>query len=173
MRKQMSSAEFGFDRYDKGRVEKALQKVSDKRTYVRLKAVLLIAQGMAIQSVATFFDKSLQVVYLWIRTYLKTHQASSLFDAPRSGRPRAAQGITDKRILGELKRNPLHLGYRTTVWTVALLAEHLSIRYGQKIGYWTLYRRMKGMGLRSKRPRYVYSEKDPNRTQKKGPLSES
>jgi hypothetical protein len=46
MRKQMSSAEFGFDRYDKGRVEKALQKVSDKRTYVRLKAVLLIAQGI-------------------------------------------------------------------------------------------------------------------------------
>src|SRR5215216_6433152 len=116
MRQQTGPAELGFDRYDKGRLEKALQKVSDKRTYVRLKAILLIAQGMTIQSVATFFDKSLQVVYHWIRTYVKTHQASSLFDAPRSGRPRAAQGITDKRILGELKRNPLHLGYRTTVW---------------------------------------------------------
>ena len=173
MRKQRSPAAFGFDRYDKGRLERALQEITDKRTYVRVKAVLLMAQGMDLQSVAKLFDKSLQIVYYWIRTYVKTHRPSSLFDAPRSGRPLAAQGITERQILRELKRNPLHLGYRTTVWTVALLAEHLSIRYGQKIGYWTLYRRMKEVGLRCKRPRYVYSEKDPHRAQKKGRLSES
>lgn len=53
MRKQKNPAEFGFDRYDKGRLQKALQKVTDKRTYVRLKAILLIAQGMTVQSVAS------------------------------------------------------------------------------------------------------------------------
>ncbi len=35
----------------------------------------------------------------------------------------------------------------------------------------TLRRRMKEIGLRCKRPRYVYSEKEPHRAQKKGRLS--
>jgi transposase len=91
-------------------------------------------------------------------------------DAPRSGRPRSAPNITDKRIVAELKRNPLKLGYNTTVWTVEIVARHLSQRYGCEIRPFTLYRRMKAMGLRCKRPRYVYWEKDPHRAQKKGAI---
>ena len=173
MRKQNSPAAFGFDRYDKGRLQRALKEVSEKRIFVRLKAVLLFVQGMDIQLVATLLDKSVQIIYRWIKLYLKNHKPGDLFDAPRSGRPPAAREITDKRILRELKRNPLHLGYNTTVWTVALLTEHLNIRYGSSIAPRTLRRRMKQVGLRFKRPRYVYSEKDPNRAQKKGRLSES
>jgi transposase len=150
-----------------------LTEVSDKRTFVRLKAVLLCSEGVAIQAVAKLFEKSFQVVYHWVSRYLKHHNPADLFDASKSGRPRSAPCITDERIVRELKRNPLTLGYQTTVWTVAILAAHLSHRYGCEIRPFTLYRRMKEMGLRSKRPRYVYSEKDPNRTQKKGPLSES
>jgi transposase len=168
MRVQKSAAEFGFDRYDKGRLQRALKEVKDKRTFIRLKAVLLIAQGMNIQAIGKLFNKSIQIVYQWIHRYLKTHKPSCLYDAPKTGRPLVAQAITDKRILQELKHNPLHLGYRTTVWTVALLAAHLNARYGSSIHPRTLYRRMKQMDLRCKRPRYVYEEKDPNRTQKKG-----
>ena len=173
MRMQKSPAEFGFDRYDKGRLQRALHQVKDKRTYLRLKAVLLFAQGMDIHAVAKIIDKSVRVIYYWIGTYLEKHQTRSLYDAPRAGRPLVAQSITDKRILRELKRNPLRLGYNTTVWTVALLAKHLSIRYGCNIRSRTMRRRMKQIGLRCKRPRYVYSEKHPHRAQKKGPLSES
>jgi transposase len=173
MRKQKSPAEFGFDRYDKGRLQRALKSVKDKRTFLPLRAVHLFIQGTSVEAIAKLFDKSIQVVYYWIRTYLKTHHPGSLFDAPKTGRPLCAQAITDKRILRELKRNPLKLGYHTTVWTVALLAEHLSARYGCEIGSFTLYRRMKQIGLRCKRPRYVYSEKDPHRAQKKGLSYES
>ncbi len=168
MRKQRSPAEFGFTRFDRMRLQKALKKVSDKRTFLRLKAVLLCAEGMSVQRAAKLFDKSFQFVYRWVSVYLRHHNTEDLFDAPRSGRPRSAQSITDKRILRELKRNPLHLGYNTTVWTVTLLARHLSERYGCGIRPFTLYRRMKAIGLRCKRPRYVYSEKDPHRAQKKG-----
>jgi transposase len=169
MRKQKSANEFGFDRYDKNRLERSMKGVKDKRTFLRLKAVLLFVEEMDIGAIAKLFDKSIQVVYQWIGRYLKSHDPSALTDAPKSGRPLAAQAITDKPILGELKRNPLKLGYQTTVWTVEILARHLSRCYGCQIRPFTLYRRMKAMGLRSKRPRYVYSEKDPNRTQKKGP----
>lgn len=173
MRIQRSSTEFGFDRYDKGRLQRALNKVTDKRTFLRLKAVLLFAEGMNVQSVAKLLDKSIQIVYHWIRHYLASHNPAVLYDSPKTGRPLAAKEVTDKRILRELKRNPLHLGYNTTVWTVALLAKHLNTCYDCDIRPRTLYRRMKQIGLRCKRPRYVYSEKDPNRAQKKGRLSES
>jgi transposase len=173
MRLQQSPAEFGFDRYDKVRLRNALKKVTDKRTYLRFQAVLLVAQGMDIKEVARIVDKSVQIIYVWIASYLKQHRVQALFDGPRSGRPLSAEGITDKHILRELKLNPLDLGYYTTTWTVALLAEHLSNRYGTPIRPFTLYRRMKQIGLVCKRPRYVYSEKDPHRAQKKGQSCET
>ena len=173
MRKQKSVGELGFTRFDRLRLQKALKQVTDKRTFVRLKAVLLCAEGMAVPSVAQLLDISFQIVYRWINAYVQHHCAAVLFDAPRSGRPLSAPGITDKRILKQLKRNPLKLGYHTNVWTVKVLAKHLSEVYGCDIQPFTLYRRMKAMGLRSKRPRYVYSEKDPHRAQKKGQSSES
>lgn len=173
MRKQRSPQDLGFDRYDKGRLYRALTMATDTRLYIRMKAVLLVAEGMPATEVAQLFDKSRRVVYHWINTYLMYHRPEALFDDPRSGRPPAAPGITDECILRELALNPLHLGYPTTVWTVALLARHLNRCYGDSITPRTLRRRMKAMGLRFKRPRYVYSEKDPNRTQKKGPLYES
>lgn len=168
MRKQKRPSELGFNRFDKRRLQRGLEEVNDKRTFLRLKAVLLCAEGMSVPSVAKLFDKSFQIVYRWVKAYVKQHCLKALFDAPRSGRPLAAQEITDRCILKELEKSPLKLGYYTNVWTVALLAQHLNTRYGSSIRPRTLYRRMKAMGLRSKRPRYVYSEKDPNRAQKKG-----
>ena len=173
MRKQKSASAFGFDRYDKGRLSRALAKATNARLYVRLKAVLLVLQGMSVAAVAKFFDKGRRTVYHCITIYLKEHQVRSLEEGARSGRPRSAPDITNEYILAELKGNPLHLGYPTTVWTVEILARHLSKCSGCEIRPFTLYRRMKAMGLRCKRPRYVYSDKDPHRAQKKGRLSES
>ena len=60
------------------------------------------------------------------------------------------------------------LGYSMTTWTVKTLANHLSRTYDCPITERTLRRRMADMGLCWKRPRYVYSTKDPHRAQKKG-----
>lgn len=173
MRQQQSPETLGFNRYDRGRLRRALSAATDSRLYIGLKAVLLVAEGMTVSQTAKLFDKSRCIVYKWIAAYVGKHQPGALQEASRSGRPLSAPAITEKRILQALRRNPLELGYRTTVWTVEALAHYLSRRYGEPISPFTLYRRMKAMGLRSKRPRYVYSEKDPHRTQKKGPSSES
>lgn len=173
MRTQKSPTAFGFDRYDKGRLQRVLAVVSDKRTFMRLKAVLLVAEGMNISAVAKLFDRSVQIVYRWIKIYLRDHRPFDLFDDCRSGRPLAAQAITQERIIEALGNNPLHLGYQTTAWTVELLAAHLNSCHGSDITPRTLRRRMKEAGLQFKRPRYVYAEKEPNRAQKKGPLCES
>jgi transposase len=173
MRKAQSSSELGFTDRDIARLSKAMQQVADKRTFIRLWTVWLVAQGHPISQVARLTNKSFQIIYQWIATYLTHHQPVDLHDAPKTGRPLSAQPITDERILRALQRNPWKSGFQTQVWTVATLALYLNKLYNCSISSRTPYRRMKQMGLECKRPRYVYEQKDPNRTQKKGQLSES
>ena len=171
MQKANRAAEHGFDRYDPRRLARALDHASEVRLYRRLQAVLLVALGWAVREVARVTAARPWAIYNWVRRYLRTHPPESLHDAARSGRPPTARRITDARIVRELRRDPLRLGYNTTGWTVSLLAEHLSQKYGCPISARRLRRRLHRLGLRWKRPRYVYATKDPHRTQKKGRLS--
>lgn len=173
MRTQKSAKELGFDRYDQGRLQRVLDQVEDKQTFIRLRSVQMVAEGKLISGIARLWEVSPRIIYNWIKTYLKDHQPYSLFDRPRKGRPPVAARITDSRILKALKGSPMRLGYFVNTWTVATLAHRLNKLYDCSISPRTLYRRMKAMGLECKRPKYFYEEKDPDRTQKKGPLSES
>ena len=121
MRTQERSVTDVFDRYDKGRLSRALKKVKDKRTFLRLRAVLLVAEGMSVSTVAKLLGRTARAIYYWVDTYRQTHNPSALFEAPRSGRPLTAEAITEERILSALKENPLH-------WAIAL-------RHGQWL-YW-------------------------------------
>jgi len=86
-----------------------------------------------------------------------------------SGRPVTAPRITAAHILQHLRCNPLRLGYRTTVWSVKLLAaasespvplsNPIPIPCGGGV---------KAMGLRCKRPRYFYEEKPRTGRKKRG-----
>jgi transposase len=169
MRTAKRPSEFGFNQYDISRLTRTLKRVTDARLFQRVQAVLWVAQGDPISEVAELTGVSGQPIYNWLQRYLACHQVAALADAPRSGRPVAAPDITAAQILQHLHCNPLHLGYRTTVWSVKLLAAHLSRQYACPISPHTLRRRMKAMGLRCKRPRYFYEEKAPHRAQKKAP----
>jgi transposase len=171
MRITKSPTELGFRPTDAAQLLKALKRSTDKRTFRRVQAVLLIAQGYSFPEVAKIVAVSRQTIYNWVDLFLAQHQVSALYDSPPSGRPTLAKPITATRILRELQRNPLRLGYRATVWTLPLLAQRLSQLYHCAITPHTLRRRMKEIGLTCKRPRYVYEEKDPHRAQKKGLLS--
>lgn len=170
MRKAKNPTERGFEPYDRQRLTKALHDAKDARTYRRIQAVLLVVQGRPVPETAEIVGVRAWAVYDWIRTYLQGHDPDSLRDAPRPGRPRAAPAITNARIEQEIRRDPIHLGYNSTGWTVALLADHLRQKYGSSITVRTLRRRMHDLGLRWKRPRYVYAAQDPHRSQKKGGL---
>lgn len=168
MRRARTPQERGFDHHDRRRLARALERAGELRIFRRIQAVLLVALGWAIAEAARLTGSRPWAVYGWVRRYLRDHQPASLDDAPRSGRPRAAARITDARIVREFHRDPLRLGSNTTGWTVPLLATHLSQKYGCPLSPPTLRRRMRRLGLRWKRPRYVYADKDPHRAQKKG-----
>src|SRR5438045_969404 len=112
MRKPQSPSELGFTDGDIARLSKAMQQVADKRTFIRLWTVCLVAQGYPISQVARLADRSFQIIYEWIATYLTHHQAEDLYDAPKTGRPLSAQQITAQCILRALRRNPWQLGFQ-------------------------------------------------------------
>lgn len=147
-----------------------MRQTKDARLYRRLQAVLLMAQDRPIAEVAQITATKQWSVYSWVKRYLRSHDSEGLRDLPRSGRPRVAKEITGARIMQEIKRSPMELGYNATGWTVSLLGQHLRAKYGNSFSDVTLRKRMRELGLRWKRPRYVYSTKDPNRAQKKGAL---
>jgi len=168
MRRALSPSELGFTARDRKRLLQALATTDDLRLFRRLQAVLLVAKGASCAAAAALTGLSVRTVYHLVGEYLPAHSVAALQEQARSGRPSVAPEITGDRILDELARSPLALGYRTNVWTVELLATHLGRRYQCSISPRTLRRRMKRVGLRCKRPRYVYSEKEPHLPQKKG-----
>jgi len=173
MRTPATPAERGFTAIDHRRLVRALAAAREARLYRRLQAVLLVAEGRSVAEAAHVTGLSRRAIYHLVNSYTARHEVEALCESPRTGRPAVAQAITPARILRELDRSPLRLGYRTNVWTVELLAARLAERYGCRISPRTLRRRMRRMGLRCKRPRYVYSEKEPHLAQKKGRLSGS
>ena len=168
MRRPLSPSELGFTGHDRRRLRQALATAEDVRLFRRIQAVLLVADGSSVAEAAATAGLSARAGYHLVGQYLRTHSVAALHERARSGRPPAAAQITAAHILSELARSPLELGYRTNVWTVELLAAHLGRRHECSISPRTLRRRMRQIGLRCKRPRYVYSEKEPHLAQKKG-----
>lgn len=171
MRKALAPAERGLTRYDRARLRRALGHAEDVRVYQRAQALLLVAEGYTLAQAAHVAGLSRPTVYFWLKRYVQQRRVEALRDVPRRGRPPAAERITPEQILLELSLPPSDWGYCTHIWTVALLASHLERRYGCPINPHTLRRRMKAMGLRWKRPRYVFSQKAPHLPQKKELLS--
>jgi transposase len=168
MEREDGPVEFKFTARDRRRLTAALKRARDARLFRRLQAVLLVAGGRPVGEAARLAGASRQSVYNWLRQYAASRRAEALRDGARAGRPRAAGGLSDERLLEELRRDPLSLGYSTRVWTVALLAEHLAARCGCALTPRTLRRRMREAGLRWKRPRYVLTGRDAHAPQKKG-----
>ena len=157
-----------LDGRDRRKLSAALRRPGDGRHVRRLQAVLMLAQGRAAREVASMTGLSRQTAYNALAKYLARRDPADPADGGRAGRPRVARRIGGRLIRAALKRDPLALGYNAAAWTVDLLSRHLSERLGQAIGPRTLRRRMRGLRLRWKRPRYAFKAPDPHRAQKKG-----
>jgi transposase len=155
---------------DRRRLLRAIRRERDARVCRRAQAILGLDDGRPVDEIVRLTGLSRSAIYRWQRRYLAARRVDALRDQPRPGRPTTADVITAARMERELRRDPLALGYAATGWTVPLLATHLRRTYGDPITPRTLRRRLHALGLRWKRPRYVYAEKDPHRAQKKGAL---
>ena len=161
---------WGLNGHDRRRLMSALPQVRTPRHLRRLQALLLLAAGGSLKTICLATHLTRQSVYNALHRYRQHHRIEDLADRPRSGRPKSAAAITDGHILAALQLDPRSVGFNATTWTVDLLCEHLCQQHDQKICPRTLRRRMHALGMRWKRPRYVYHLKDPHAAQKKGAL---
>ena len=159
-----------FSRTDRRRLSQALAQARDARLYRRLQAVAEIAAGEPVDEVAKRARVGRSTIYRWIERYLAEQAPSALADGRRSGRPRTAPVLTDKKLRQLLTSDPCRFGYDANTWTVPLLATYLHTQ-GVVISARTLRRRIRAARFRWKRPRYVYSERAEHVGAKKGALS--
>src|ERR1700750_1102643 len=114
-----------FSRADRRRLSQALAQARDARLYRRLQAVAEIAAGEPVDEGAKRTRVGRSTVYRWIERYLAEQAPSALADGRRSGRPRAAPVLTDRKLRQRLTSDPCRFGYDANTWTVPLLATHL------------------------------------------------
>jgi transposase len=169
MRSEQESSTHCFSGHDRRRLAKAMSSASDLHLFQRAQAVLRVAEGYTIAEAAYLAGVDRTSVYRWTQRYLAARNIQDLADAPRSGRPRMAPVLTKELLDQVLARDPRQDGYQATSWTVPLLATHLRRHYQCSLSEDTLRRRLHDYEYRWKRPRYVFHQRDPNVTQKKGP----
>lgn len=138
-------------------LERQLHSTRDARVYRRTLAVLEVAQGEPVASVARRLRVTLRAVYHWVATYGRDRAPDALADRDRdrSGRPRLLTP-SDRELLRELLgRSPQEMGYFAAQWTVPLLREYLTRRTGRPFSDDTLRRELQRLRYTWKRSRYA------------------
>lgn len=155
----------------RARLRAAMKRAASARLYRRLQAVLLAGEGSSAKRIAALTGASPRSVQYWCarwrRSDQRRHPQKALEEKPRLGRQPGLPELNRARLLAEIAKDPLALGYAATNWTVPLLAVHLQ-RLRLPISPRTLRRRLHAAGLRWKRPRFVFAEPEPHVAQKKG-----
>jgi len=136
------------------RLEDQLRTTPDARVYRRTLAILEIASGELVPSVARRLRVSPRAVYHWLVAYSRAYDGSALADGGRSGRPPLLDQRQRELLRGLLARSPQDLGYPRTVWTVPALRDYLRRHHGLLLSGDTVRRELRHLGFTWKRPRY-------------------
>jgi transposase len=147
-------------------LEAQLRATIDARVYRRTLALLEVAQGQSVSSVARRLRVSRRAVYHWVTTYAADPHPDSLREHDRPGRPHVlSEG--ERGLLRELMdSSPQELGYFHTEWTVPLLRRHLAGEAGRPLSDDTVRRELRRLDYSWKRPRYAL-DPDPEQRGKK------
>lgn len=147
-------------------LERQLRSTRDARVYRRTRAVLEVARGEPVASVARRLRVTPRAVYHWVATYGRGHAPDALADRGRPGRPRRLTPSDRERLRELLDRSPQEVGYFAAQWTVPLLREYLTRRTGRPFSDDTLGRELQRLRYTWKRSRYAL-DPDPESGGKK------
>lgn len=143
----------------------------DAKQVRRAQALLWLDQGEPVTTVARRQEVSRQTVYDWVCGFQEGRHkptAERLRDRHRSGRPPEKGQAVEALVQQVMDTDPRQLGYHSPVWTTPLLRQHLKREQGMEVSERTIRRRLRGLGYRYKRPRYVLSRRSPTWRQAKG-----
>jgi transposase len=98
----------------------------------RLEMVKAMGLGQAVPQIAQWSGRTERTVRQWLRRYAQGGVAA-LADAPRAGRPAAADAVYRRAAEAALETPPRTLGLRFDVWTSARLSAYLTDTIGVRI----------------------------------------
>jgi transposase len=136
------------------RLEQQLRSTHDARVYRRTLAILEVAAGEPVASVARRLRVTPRAVYHWLASYARDHNPAALVDADRCGRPTLLSELDRDRLRQLLADSPQAFGYPDAVWTVPLLQQHLEQSTGLSPSQDTIRRELQRLDYTWKRPRY-------------------
>jgi transposase len=148
------------------RLGQQLRNTHDARVYRRTLAILEVASGEPVVSVARRLRVTPRAVYHWLAAYACDHNPAALADGDRCGRPTLLSGLRRDRLRRLLATSPQEFGYPDAVWTVPLLQRHLEQSDGLSPSQDTIRRELQRLDYTWKRPRYRL-DPDPDARGKK------
>ena len=155
----------------RGELECLVAHTPSAQECIRAYALLWLAEGESVDQVAELLQVSCQTVYNWVERFLEREGLdlrARLRDSPRSGRPPTALGIIDPLIEGLIDQDPRELGYHSTVWTAALLMQHLKRAHGIEVSRKSISAAIARLRIRWKRPRHQLALRPKTWRQSKG-----
>lgn len=117
----------------------------------RLKAIPLLEQGLSQGEIARRVGVHRQSVSRWARQY-EVEGRPGLKRAGRAGRKPQLNEADWKRIEAGLKRGPEALGYSTSLWTAARVADLVEQQCGVKFSIRHVWWLLRQMGWSCQRP---------------------
>jgi len=160
-----------FSRKERTFMDSIVASSKDRKQFQHAQALLWLDDGESVDEVASRLCVSRQTIYNWIlRVQAESEQsmAQRLADAPRSGRPPTAQGIIDPLIERIIDADPREFGYRSTVWTAALLVAYLAEYHQVEVSLRSVGYALERLDIHWKFPRYDLARSSPTWRQAKG-----
>jgi transposase len=152
---------------ERAQLAEAASKQKRVRTWRRMRAIELLAEGRRPEVVAEALGCARSSVYAWAKAW-RERGLLGLREGSRPGRRRSLEGQAEL-LLDELleEGDPQKRGYRSSGWTVPLLKSELA-KGGYVVSERTVRRTLQRLGFRWKRPKYVLGRPDPDHESKKG-----
>jgi len=160
-----------FSRKERTFMDSIVASSKDRKQFQHAQALLWLDDGESVDEVASRLCVARQTIYNWsLRVQAESEQslAQRLADAPRSGRPPTAQGIIDPLIERIIDTDPREFGYRSTVWTAALLVAYLAEYHQVEVSLRSVGYALERLDIHWKFPRYDLARSSPTWRQAKG-----
>jgi transposase len=137
------------------------------RRWKRVRALLLRADGLTVEAVASTLGCSQASVYAWTAAW-RQHGVAGLREGDHGGGQVKVDAVAESMLQRLLATDPQACGHQATGWTVPLLQGELA-QVGYAVGARTVRRALHRLGYRWKRPQYVLGRPDPAYAEKRGP----
>ena len=152
-------------------VTEIVRTTQDARVLRRAQALLWLSDGERVEVIAQRLRVTRQAVYLWCQRFADRGHlpiAERLADGARGGRPDELIRRIEAHLEQVTTEAPSAYGYAASVWTAALLREHLRRVHQIETSQRSVSRALEHLQLRWKRPRHTLARRSPTWRQAKG-----